>query len=100
MWKLLRDIGVDCFFPTPLHCDNQRAIKIAANSVFHERTTNSIFHERTKDIEIDCYFTQHYYSKTKIITYHISLTFADYGFLYKDSYLKMSLVFTFQILRG
>ena len=50
---------VYCSSPTPLQCDNQSAIKIA---------TYLIFYERTKHIEIDCYFTQYHYSKTKNIT--------------------------------
>ena len=44
---LLQDLGIDCFAATQLHCDNQSAIKIAHNDVFHERT---------KHIEIDCHF--------------------------------------------
>ena len=44
---LLRDLGIDCSAATQPHCDNQSAIQIAHNDVFHERT---------KHIEIDCHF--------------------------------------------
>ncbi|XP_062093361.1 uncharacterized mitochondrial protein AtMg00810-like [Humulus lupulus] len=48
---LLVDMGVCHSQPTPMYCDNQSAIQIAHNSVFHERT---------KHIEIDCHFTRHH----------------------------------------
>ncbi|KAL5540914.1 hypothetical protein UlMin_044890 [Ulmus minor] len=35
---LLKDLGVDHNFPTLLFCDNQSAIHIAENPVFHKRT--------------------------------------------------------------
>ncbi|CAL1355162.1 unnamed protein product [Linum trigynum] len=44
---LLSDLGVTQTQPTRLYCDNQAALHIAANSVFHERT---------KHVEMDCYF--------------------------------------------
>ena len=44
---LLQDLGINCSAATQLHCDNQSAIQIAHNDVFHERT---------KHIEIDCHF--------------------------------------------
>ena len=44
---LLKDLGVSTSSTTPLYCDNQSAIHIARNDVFHERT---------KHIEIDCHF--------------------------------------------
>ncbi|GJX65181.1 gag-pol polyprotein [Tanacetum coccineum] len=47
---LLADMGVHITSPTPLYCNNRRAIQIARNTVFHERT---------KHIEIDCHFTRH-----------------------------------------
>lgn len=48
MWlkALLKDFGIDTPNPIPMHCDNQAAIHIASNSVFHERT---------KQIEVDCH---------------------------------------------
>ncbi|KAG7543347.1 Reverse transcriptase RNA-dependent DNA polymerase [Arabidopsis thaliana x Arabidopsis arenosa] len=48
MWlkALLKDFGIDTPKPITMHCDNQAAILIASNSVFHERT---------KHIEVDCH---------------------------------------------
>ena len=49
--RLLEDMGVAIPSLTPLHCDSKRAIQIAHNDVFHERT---------KHIEIDCHFIRHW----------------------------------------
>ncbi|CAL1391854.1 unnamed protein product [Linum trigynum] len=46
---LLTEFGVPQPCPTPLHCDNQATLHIAANPVFHERT---------KHVEMDCYFVR------------------------------------------
>ncbi|XP_019098368.1 PREDICTED: uncharacterized protein LOC109131657, partial [Camelina sativa] len=48
MWLkgLLKDLGIESTKPITMHCDNEAAIHIA---------TNSVFHERTKHIEVDCH---------------------------------------------
>ncbi|KAL8093432.1 hypothetical protein AgCh_035348 [Apium graveolens] len=46
--RLLADFGITDLKPVTLHCDNQSALYIAKNPVFHERT---------KHIELDCHFT-------------------------------------------
>ena len=48
---LLKDLGVSTFSVTPLYYDNQSAIHIARNDIFHEQT---------KHIEIDCHFIRYY----------------------------------------
>ncbi|KAL8110513.1 hypothetical protein AgCh_026291 [Apium graveolens] len=49
MVRLLEELDVSNLTPVTLHCDNQSALHIARNPVFHERT---------KHIEIDCHFTR------------------------------------------
>jgi hypothetical protein len=48
---LFQDLGVDCSTAIPIHCNNQSAIQIAHNDVFHEHT---------KHIEINCHFIRHH----------------------------------------
>ncbi|GKV37573.1 hypothetical protein SLEP1_g45591 [Rubroshorea leprosula] len=48
---LLEDMGIPQPSSTDLYCDNQSAIQIAHNDVFHERT---------KHIEVDCHFIRHH----------------------------------------
>lgn len=49
MWlkQLLRDLDMKDMEKTPLYCDNQAALAIAANPVHHEKT---------KHVDIDCHF--------------------------------------------
>jgi len=46
--RLFEELGVQNYKSITLHCDNQSAIHIEKNPIFHERT---------KHIEIDCQFT-------------------------------------------
>lgn len=60
---LFRDLGVPFIALIPVYCDNQAAIHIAENSVFHERI---------KHIELDCYFVREKIISGLISPTHIS----------------------------
>ncbi|KAK4409255.1 Retrovirus-related Pol polyprotein from transposon RE1 [Sesamum angolense] len=60
---LLSDFHISVPRPIPVYCDNQAAIHIVANPVFHERT---------KHLEIDCHLVRDKFKAGFILPSHIS----------------------------
>ena len=65
MWllPLLKDYQVDHSKETLLFCDNQAAIHIA---------TNPVYHERTKHIELDCHLVREKIQDGLVRTLHVA----------------------------
>ncbi|GKA33574.1 hypothetical protein Tco_0720003 [Tanacetum coccineum] len=61
--KFLKDFQIENLLPVLLHCDNNSAIKIAANPVFHERT---------KHLEIDLHFVREKVLKGVVKTVNVN----------------------------
>ncbi|KAL0399092.1 UNVERIFIED_CONTAM: hypothetical protein Sradi_2252500 [Sesamum radiatum] len=59
---LLQDLHVALPTPIPLYCDNQAAIQIVANPIFHERT---------KHIEIDCHLVRDKFKAGFVLPSHV-----------------------------
>nr|XP_009786981.1 PREDICTED: uncharacterized protein LOC104235010 [Nicotiana sylvestris] len=72
--RLLQDLTAPPSFPVPLQYDNQAAIHIAKNHVFHERT---------KHIELDCHFI-----REKLLDGLISLSFVPSSSQIADIFTK------------
>ena len=60
--NLLKELSIEVKSPSVMFCENQAAIYIARNPVFHERT---------KHIEVDCHFIRESVMAGEIVTPHI-----------------------------
>ncbi|PKI68773.1 hypothetical protein CRG98_010830 [Punica granatum] len=61
--QLLGELAVEQSCPMKLFCDNQAALHIASNSVFHEMT---------KHIKVDCHFVREKLQSQDIVTIFVN----------------------------
>ncbi|PKA60769.1 Retrovirus-related Pol polyprotein from transposon TNT 1-94 [Apostasia shenzhenica] len=71
---LLEELRLSQLEPLELICDNQSALHIASNLVFHERT---------KHIEIDCHFV-----REKLLNKEIQTSFINSNYQLSDMFTK------------
>ena len=64
VYQFLDKVGMKVPIPTKIWCDNQAAIHIASNHVFHERTNH---------IEIDCHFVREKIQQGLISTSYVKI---------------------------
>ena len=62
---LLKDLHITCSRPVVFYCDNQSAIHIAANSIFHELNKNS---------DIDCHIVREKAQQGLMQLLHVSFS--------------------------
>ena len=73
--RLVEEMGLVNLKPVTLHCDNQPALHIAKNPVFHDRN---------KHIEVDCHFT-----RDKVLERLIQLTYLPTQSQLADAFTKI-----------
>ena len=57
--SILQEMGFSSDKPLKMYCDNQAAMYIASNPMFHERT---------KHIEVDCHFISDMVMRKQVVT--------------------------------
>lgn len=60
------ELGIDVSASMEMFCDNQAAIHIAANPVFHERT--KLIYKKKEMKEVDCHFIRDKVTSGEITT--------------------------------
>uniref|UniRef100_A0A803Q7J1 Copia protein n=1 Tax=Cannabis sativa TaxID=3483 RepID=A0A803Q7J1_CANSA len=62
LFNILKDFGISHSTPATIYCDNQVALHIPENDVFHERT---------KHIDIDCHIVRDQVTNNRIKLIHV-----------------------------